>query len=130
MKIRSNPTNDQQIQNMVILIAVPPDVSGESVKMSLQGGAWDPMKRIIIYNCDTMVCGETIDVQLQFDYTPPSIETGGGSVSLPRFPVLARCDGLNDQLSTIGIKVGGTLVETNVYELHVDKSYKLFHRKI
>lgn len=130
LKIRSNPTNDQKIQNMVILIAVPPDVSGESVKMSRQGGRWDPMKRVIIYKCDTLICGETVDVQLQFDYKSPALENGGGTMRLPRFPMLVRCDGLNDQLSTIGIKVCGALGDTKVHELHVDKSYKVFHRKI
>ena len=129
VKIRSNPTNRQQIQNAVVLIAVPPDISGESMKMSSKGGVWDPMKRVIIYKCDQMESGETLDVQLQFEYFAPLIDETEVA-NLPRFPVLVRCEGADDQLSNVELKVGGTVEGKQYYQLDIDKAYKLFHRKI
>ena len=130
VKIRSNPSNRQKVKNTVVLIAIPPDVNGESMKMSLEGGVWDPIKRIIIYKCEDMKCGETVDIQLQFEYLAPSLDAKE-AVNLPRFPVLVRCDGVNDQLSSVELRVGGTLDDIKkYYALKMDKTYKLFHRKI
>ena len=126
VKIRSNPSNKEQIKNMVSLIAIPPDVNGESMKMSRKGGVWDPIKRVIIYKCDDMNSGETVHMQLQFEYLAAK-----ESLDLPRFPVLVRCDGVNDQLSQVELSVGGTLDDVRkYYGLKVEKNYKLFHRKI
>ena len=42
-------------------MAVPPDINGETMKMSLRGGVWDPMRRIIIWSAPMMKSGETIE---------------------------------------------------------------------
>ena len=115
-------------------MAIPPDVSGETMKMSLRGGVWDPMKRIIIWSSPSMKSGETIDFQLQFEYTAISN-------LLPVFPILVRCDSVDDQLSDIKLQVGGeTYYDANgvghrnsgisPYSMNLSTSYRLFHRKI
>lgn len=134
IKVRSNPTNKHNIKNIAILLAVPPDVSGETMKMSLVGGVWDPMRRIIIWSSPSMKSGETIEFQLQFEYTPTNN-------LLPRFPVLVRCDSSDDQLSDVEIQVGGqTYYDGNglthlqqgpsPFKMNLSTSYRLFHRKI
>uniref|UniRef100_A0A7S3Q999 Uncharacterized protein n=1 Tax=Chaetoceros debilis TaxID=122233 RepID=A0A7S3Q999_9STRA len=142
LKVRSNPTNNHQTENVVLLMAVPPDVSGESMKMSKNGGIWDPMKRVIIYRREKLDPGETLEIQMQFEYLAASRE----KQDMPRFPVLVRCNGRKDLLSNISVEVGGgDDVDDNIdrddldssdlamkphYELNIEKSYKLFHRKV
>ena len=184
---------------MIVIIAVPPDASGESMKMSRKGGVWDPMKRIVIYkhgghvvnsdarsgsadtggdsagvgvgvgvgvveendndnddvegsnHCgsgsDDLKRGETVDIQMQFEYTPPKStsmsaqqqlhqQQGNGAMAapmaeLPRFPVLVRCEGRQNQLSSVDLRVGGTLEDkSKFFRLNIDRNFKLFHRKI
>jgi len=122
------------IENVTILMAVPPDVNGESMKMSLQGGVWDPMRRVVIWSSPLVKSGETIEFQLQFDYTSVNDQ-------LPRFPVLVRCDSTNDKLSDVEIGVGGeTYFDASgathrqpgrtPFKMNLSTSYRLFHRKI
>lgn len=110
--------------------------------MSKNGGIWDPMKRVIIYRCEKLDPGETLEIQMQFEYLAASRE----NQDMPRFPVLVRCHGMKDLLSNIRIEVGGgDDVDDNIdrddldssdlavkpdYELNLEKSYKLFHRKV
>ena len=130
VKIRSNPSNKQQVKNAIVLVAIPPDVNGESVKMSIKNGAWDPLKRVIVYKCEDMKSGETVDMQLQFEYLAPTLDAKEVA-NMPRFPVMVRCEGFNEKLSSIELKVGGTLDDVKkYYALKLDKTYKLFHRKI
>lgn len=142
VKIRSNPIHTHNLENLVILIAVPPDVSGESAKMSRQGGVWDPIKRVIVYKYEKIECGETVDLQMQFNHVP-SMRKDGQNAMLPRFPVLVRCNSRNESLSNVQLDVGGendggsrSIAGSsdgdgrNVFEMHLEKSFQLFHRKI
>mmetsp|Transcript_7770 Transcript_7770/g.14649 ORF Transcript_7770/g.14649 Transcript_7770/m.14649 type:complete len:417 (+) Transcript_7770:174-1424(+) len=139
VKIRSNPIHTHNLDNLVVLIAIPPDVSGESAKMSRQGGVWDPIKRVIVYKYDVIQSGETVDLQMQFDYVP-SIRKDGQNAMLPRFPVLVRCISKNESLSNVQLDVGGegdgSLSRSGIsggggmFQMHLDKSFQLFHRKI
>ena len=125
-------------------MAVPPDVIGETMKMSLRGGVWDPMRRIIIWSSPFLKSGETIEFQLQFEYTATTATDIDGNVPdqfLPRFPVLVRCDSMDDQLSDVEIQVGGeTYYDANgvghrqsgmsPFKMNLSTSYRLFHRKV
>ena len=118
-------------------MAVPPDVSGETMKMSLRGGVWDPMRRIIIWSSPCMKSGETIEFQLQFEYSGTNTSIN----HVPIFPILVRCDSMDDQLSDVSINIGGeTYYDANgvghqqagmsPYKMNLSTSYRLFHRKI
>lgn len=127
LKIRSNPINKQNMRNIVVIMAVPPDVSGESMKMSRNGGMWDSMKRVIVYKHHQLQIGETLEVQFQFNYL------AGDDVDnslLPRFPVLVRCDCLDDQLSTLDLQVVYVGNEEENVDFDFQTSYELYHRKV
>ena len=140
IKVRSNPSNKRNIKNVSILMAVPPDASGETMKMSLRGGVWDPMRRMIVWSFPVMKNGETIDFQLQFEYC--ASPSGAACDELPRFPILVRCDAEQTQLSDVEIQVGGgryydangvghrVVGGVTPFKLNLSKSYRLFHRKI
>jgi len=136
VKIRSNPSNQQPIQHVVILVAVPPNIDGETLKMSTKGGMWDPMKRLIVWSAPVLASGETMEVQMQFEI----VTSDADRITPPKFPILVRCDGMKDQLSDITIRIGGgrhQLVDnggSNSLDLDdslvLSKAYRLFHRKV
>lgn len=108
-------------------MAVPPDVSGESMKMSRRGGMWDPTKRVIVYKHNNIGIGETLEVQLQFNYT---IDSETDSTALPRFPVLVRCDCVDDQLSSFNLQVVNAKDEQEEIDFGLQTSYQVYHRKV
>lgn len=73
---------------MVVLIAVPPFVQGDTVKMSRKGGVWDELKRTICWTIEKLDPGEVLEIQAQF-------QSGKlqnlADVDL-QFPVLVRAD--------------------------------------
>lgn len=126
LKIRSNPINKQNMENIVVIMAVPPDVSGESMKMSRKGGMWDSMKRVIVYKHHQLKMGETLEVQFQFSY----LADDSDDLSIPRFPVLVRCDCHDDQLSTLNLEVVCAGNEEQSVDFDFQTSYELYHRKV
>merc|ERR1712218_143372 len=102
VKIRSNPSNKEILRNVAILVAIPPDIDGETMKMSREGGLWDSMKRIIVWGEPELISGETIDEQLQFE-----LGHDKDIAKNPIFPLLVRCDAQQDQLSNLEFAVHG-----------------------
>jgi hypothetical protein len=89
-KIRANPSNEFPLARIMIMLAVPPNMEGKSVRMSRQGGLWDEMKRTIAWSVEKLEPGEALEIQAQF------LSRDGGvmpaSDRSPKFPVLVRCD--------------------------------------
>jgi len=133
VKLRSNPLNAVNIRNVVLLLAVPPDVNGDTMKMSRKDGMWDAMKRIVVWSEPEMKSGKTFFVQLQFEFF--TFESGKNEENYPdnippKFPIFVRCDGIMDQLSTIGVDIGSSNDEilSSRIKVIVFKSYRLYHR--
>ena len=84
-KIRANPHNSATLQQIVVMLAVPPCVDGPSVKMSRRGGVWDEMKRTISWIIDSMEPGTAIEVQAQFEVQRYSRQQDAPG------PAFARC---------------------------------------
>ena len=89
-KVRANPSNEFSLMRVKILLAVPPNVDGQSVRMSRQGGMWDEMKRTVAWSIKSLDPGEGIEIQTQF----LSVDGGASSTRdrIAKFPVLVRCD--------------------------------------
>ena len=141
-KIRSNPSNAKPLNNMVILVAVPPFVQGESVKMSRKGGVWDEMKRTICWTLQKLDPGEVLEIQAQF-------QSGNlqnlANVNL-QFPVLVRAD-VPYSFSGIGISTdydhhtaggannandddGEESASSNTIKHTVTRCTRILHRKV
>ena len=123
IKIRSNPSNKQPIKHLIVLVAVPPNIDGETMKISSSGVIWDPMKRLVTYIAPELSSGETMEVQLQFEML--------SSDGIPKFPILVRCDGEKDQLSNIDIQIRGNAADkiSDSNDFILSKTYRLVHRK-
>ena len=84
-KIRSNPHLDFDLHDVVIVLAVPPDVDGERCRLSRAGGSWEGLKRTVAWRVDEIAPGEALEIQAQFPLVDPT------TLKTPRFPVLVRC---------------------------------------
>lgn len=126
IQIRSNPSNESNLSNIFVLMAVPTCVNGETVKMSRRGGIWDPMKRLIVWkllvssgnnndnsnNKDSsssdvitsLGIGQTIELQTQFEVLKnmQDIMKSEGRAAI-NFPVVVRCNSTQGQLSSIKV---------------------------
>lgn len=93
-KVRANPSNDASLKRIMIVLAVPPNVDGQSVRMSRQGGVWDEMKRTISWSVSNLEAGEALEIQTQFTAVDAGATTTSGrnDRAPPKFPVLVRCD--------------------------------------
>ena len=112
-KIRANPSNEQTLKNLVVLLAVPPDINGEDCRMSRKEGKWDELKRTISWVVPELEKGKALEFQAQFLNDTPE--------RTPKFPVLVRCD--YDQLFS------GLRVQTEG-ELQLKMSSRILHRKV
>jgi len=134
-KIRANPSNTEALNNLVILVAVPPFVQGETVKMSRKGGIWDDLKRTICWNARKLEPGEVLEIQAQFQ---SSNHVVGGDL---QFPILVRADvphsfsGISVATKTV-VDGGDSTNEDNNNEPEptikhtVTRSTRILHRKV
>jgi hypothetical protein len=100
-------------------MAVPPDVDGEHCKMSLKGGNWDELKRILSWAVDSLNPGQAIEIQAQF----PQNDDAVSNDKEPKFPVLVRFD-YPVLFSTV------TVVSDGSINIDLSKSSRVLHRKV
>jgi hypothetical protein len=124
IKIRSNPENQHSLTQLAIIIAIPPDVNGGSVRLSRKGGVWDSMKRILAWSVDQLDPGELIEIQAQFGF-----EGGESADRSPKFPVLVRCDAQKEQFSNIELSSNFADQLSSPAKISVVSSVRIMHRK-
>mmetsp|Transcript_17285 Transcript_17285/g.24304 ORF Transcript_17285/g.24304 Transcript_17285/m.24304 type:complete len:128 (+) Transcript_17285:121-504(+) len=124
---------------LAVIMAVPPDVNGETVLMSKEGGVWDSMKRVIAWSLEPLEPGHVIEVQCQLDFMVPSQDK---SRPTPRFPVLIRCDAVDEQFSSIELSGIHDPTRTTTaateksdepkppVKINVSKTTRILHRKV
>ena len=134
IKIRSNPANKHDLSNVAIMMAVPPDLDGETVKMSKRGGVWDKLKRTIVWSAKSIKPGETKELQIQMQFESERDEGADDSKDdAPSFPVLLRFDTKNELLSSVDIDLGDPSADEFMYEefaMKLTKSFRVMHRKV
>ena len=127
VKIRSNPANASALENVAILLAVPPDIRGETVKLTRQGGVWDGMKRVVAWSVDRLLPGELIEIQAQFQFVVKKVDPR----TVPKFPVLVRCDAMNEQFSKIDLVLGSSHESLFIPpKMNLSRSVRIVHRKV
>ncbi|GAX19924.1 hypothetical protein FisN_1Lh607 [Fistulifera solaris] len=85
-KIRANPSNQFPLYQIMIIMAVPPNMDGESVRLSRPGGVWDEMKRTIAWSIKYLQPGEALEIQAQFSSMDGNGQRSGS------FPILVRTE--------------------------------------
>lgn len=125
IKIRSNPENQHCLTQVAIIVAIPPDVDGRSVRLSRAGGVWDSMKRVLAWSVDQLGPGELIEIQAQFAF-----ESGAKPADRsPKFPVLVRCDAQKEHFSKIELSSNFADQLSSPAKISVVSSVRIMHRK-
>ena len=125
IQIRSNLNNIGSLLDIILVIAVPPTVLGNTVKI-LPGegtGAFDRLKRIIRWEIKELKQGNSIVFGAE-------VEIGSMMLvdELPKFPVLLRCRSTEDTVSSIQLdckELDGHPVRLKVVQ---ERSFQLLHR--
>jgi len=129
LKIRANPSNELPLTRIIIMLAVPPTIDGDSVRMSRQGGLWDEMKRTVSWSIPNLDPGEAMEIQAQFH----SLNAGGThSATMDRlltFPVLVRCD-YPKLFSSVEVVAEYVDSLSSPIKIIVDSSARIIHRKV
>mmetsp|Transcript_32496 Transcript_32496/g.48997 ORF Transcript_32496/g.48997 Transcript_32496/m.48997 type:complete len:316 (+) Transcript_32496:182-1129(+) len=126
IKIRSNPSNLRPLSNMVVIMAIPPDVIVETVKLKKNDGILDGIKRVVSWNVPSLHPGVMSELQAQFQFLSPDEEPR----AVPRFPILVKCDGIKDQFSDVQLTLSGQSDLSIPMEMCLNKSTRTLHRKI
>jgi hypothetical protein len=117
-KIRANPNNEHTLKNIVVMLAVPPDVDAENVKMSRKGGVWEELKRTLSWRIDELEPGKALEIQAQFSLLDKVDKP-------PKFPVLVRCD-----YPSLFSGVELTVDEGSSVKMKLNESARILHRKV
>jgi hypothetical protein len=127
--MRANPANAIPLTNGTILLAVPPDIKGESVKTSREGSVWDSMKRVVAWPLGALEPGALLEVQAQFEFVAAS-EPDAPLRASPKFPVLVRCDAQDEQFSDLQLNNDVNDNQFRPIKLKVSRSVRILHRKV
>merc|ERR1712232_1050506 len=126
VKIRSNPANSSPLSEIAMIMAIPPDIKGETVKLMKRDGDWDGMKRIISWRLPTLQPGELIELQVQFQFVNPD----QGLKMNPTFPILVRCNAANEQFSDILLDSVASYDSRVPMKMTFAKAVRILHRKV
>jgi len=142
-KIRANPSNSGPLENVAIIVAVPPNVRGDTVRMSRKGGIYDDMKRVVCWTVENINPGEALEVQLQFECMEqqqhndsPDSNVGDGDEGKhfqrppPKFPVLVRADCPSKLFSSVEVTSDYNDDANSPIKLKVVKAARILHRKV
>ena len=130
VRMRTNPTNRLPLTNGTMLLAVPPDIKGESVKTSREGSVWDSMKRVVAWPLDDIEPGGLLEVQAQFEFVSASEPKAPLRRATPKFPVLVRCDANDELFSDLQLNREVNENQFRPIKLKVSRSVRILHRKV
>ena len=122
-KIRANPSNAETLHRIMILLAVPPNMDGQSVRMSRQGGMWDEMKRTVSWSIHKLDPGEAMEIQAQF------LSVGASTPPPSMFPVLVRCE-YTKLFSSVEVLNEYSDSLSSPVRVRLNVSSRVLHRKV
>ena len=128
--IRAVPSTENNLSNVTILMAVPQAVNGDTVRMSHQGGVWDPLKRLIVWSFENITAGTTMNLQSLFEFSKPVDEVLAEGQNAINFPVLVRCNTLKGQLSNIVVETTDIHNVAGSIDTTLSRTFRVLYRKV
>jgi len=125
LQIMSNPSNEGDLTEITILMAVPTAVHGGTLSTQPPGGVWNKEKGSVIWCVTELGPGQKFQLQAQFDLVDQLVD---GVDELPQFPVLIRCQSMYTQLSNIVVDVCEFGNTTDV-SMKLARRFRLSHRE-
>jgi hypothetical protein len=120
VQVRSKLTNNGNLQNFSIAVAVPECVNGASIEIVRGEGEYDELKRMIMWKLDELQKGESFMVSAQAKLWESTTEI--------QFPVLLRCSSVTDQISGVEFKVTAVSGYPSSITSSATHSFRLLHR--
>lgn len=138
VQIRSNLSNKGDISNLVIIIAIPNTLRGETVHITRgKHGVWDATKRIVTWKIGNLPHGESclVSAEAEVSSSVASLldedQNDAARVIQEKVhcPVLVRCSSEMDQVSNMCLSVTALPgVPANIARVNQVSSYRLLHR--
>lgn len=138
VQIRSNLSNKGDISNLVIIIAIPNTLRGETVHVTRgKQGVWDATKRIVTWKVGNLPHGESylVSAAAEVSSAVANLMNEGlnDATSVIRekvhCPVLVRCSSEVDKVSDIRLSVMPLPdVPSSIARVDHVTSYRLLHR--
>jgi hypothetical protein len=136
VQIRSNLSNKGDISNLVIIVAIPTTLCGETVHVTRgKHGTWDATKRIVTWKIGTLPHGESclVSTEAEVSSAVASLLHEGDAMMVIKkkvhCPVMVRCSSEMDQVSNIRLSVTALPDEpANIARVNQVTSYRLLHR--
>jgi hypothetical protein len=125
VQVRSKLSNNGDITDFTIAVAVPERVNGETVEISRGSGVYDDLKRTIKWKVGKLLKGESFMVSAQAQLW--SSATKEDQVTL-KFPVLLRCSSLDDQISNVELRAVEADGFPSTVSFNRSFSFELLHR--
>ena len=120
VQVRSKLTNNGNLHNFSIAVAVPECVNGASIEIVRGEGEYDELKRTIIWKLDELQKGESFMVSAQAKLWESTTDI--------QFPVLLRCSSITDQISGVEFKVTAASGYPSSITFTTSHSFRLLHR--
>lgn len=123
IQIRSKLTNQGDMKDFTIAVAIPERVDGESIEILRGDGTWDELKRTVKWKLASLDKGESFMVSAQAKLWKPL-----GDGEEVAFPVLLRCVSAADQIGSIDFQA----TEAEGHQVRITSStthsFRLLHR--
>lgn len=122
VQVRSKLTNNGNMDDFTVAVAIPERVDGDSIQITRGEGVFDDLKRVIKWKLPTLNKGESFMVSAQAKLWQPE-----GNAPI-KFPVLLRCSAAADQISTVEFKAlpaDGHPASVSFSDSH---AFRLLHR--
>jgi len=123
IQVRSKLSNEANLEDFSIAVAVPDVVDAQSVEILRGAGQWDELKRLIVWKLTSLNKGESFMVSAQGTLRPNASTTGE-----TRFPVLLRCSYAADQISAVRFEVKEAEGHPTSLTFHEAHSFRILHR--
>jgi hypothetical protein len=123
IQVRSKLTNQGDMKDFTIAVAIPERVDGESIQILRGLGTWDELKRTVKWKLDSLDKGESFMVSAQAKLWTPLDD--GEQVA---FPAMLRCTSAADQIGSIDFQATGADGYPASVTSSTAHSFRLLHR--
>lgn len=137
IQIRSNLSNNGDINDLSISIPIPNTMQESTVKITrgADTGSWDDCKRMVTWKIGTLAHGQSVlvSVEAEISHTMAKL-LEDDDLSSTKFnekmqcPVLVRCSSSSDTLTDFALSASPWMEDPTNLSLQQDQSYRLLHR--
>jgi hypothetical protein len=124
IQVRSKLTNQGDMKDFTIAVAIPERVDGASIQILRGEGTWDELKRTVKWKLDSLDKGESFMVSAQAQLWNP---LGDGEPEVT-FPVMLRCTSAADQIGSIDFQATEADGHPASVTSSTAHSFRLLHR--